>query len=90
MESIDAIPSKWETSDVEEVTVNPHTGEVVEGLSSSGAGPQVQRVHGTVTERPCPKCSEPDATMIFEAPMGVLVCDYCGYTLPPLIQDQPE
>lgn len=90
MDSVDDIPSTWETKDVETVTVNPHTGEVVEQVSSSGAGPQVQQVRGTVTRRPCPNCTEDDAEMIYEAPMGVIVCDYCGYSLTPMLQDQPE
>lgn len=78
------IPDSWEVTDVEVVTVNPKTGEVVDELSSSGAGPQVSQVRGTIKSKPCDNC---DDEMVYEAPMGALNCLKCGMTASPKIQD---
>jgi hypothetical protein len=77
MEAISEIPNDWETEDEEVVTVNPHTGEVQENLSSTGAGPQVNRVHGVIKEKPCENC---DKTMQYHPPNAALICDNCGTT----------
>lgn len=75
MESINEIPDDWETKDVEVVTVNPHTGEVEENLSSSGAGPHIEQVRGLIQRKPCENC---DAEMVYHAPNAALICDKCG------------
>lgn len=91
MDSISDIPDSWETKNVHVETVHEHTGEVVEeSLSSTGAGPFTEEVHGVVRSRPCPHCSNGDAQMIYEAPLAALVCERCGGTLPMQIQNQPE
>jgi len=87
MKSANDIPDEWEVENVEVVTVNPHTGEVINNLSSSGAGPQTEQVQGDVKSRPCTNC---DGEMILEAPMGAIVCQKCGQTYAPRIEDQPE
>lgn len=75
MESINQIPDEWETKEETVVTVNPHTGEVEDGLSSSGAGPQVQQVRGTIVSKPCENCEK---QMLYHAPNAALICDNCG------------
>lgn len=84
MQSIDEIPDSWETEDVEVVTVNPHTGEIVENLASSGAGPQVDQVRGTILSKPCSNC---EREMEYEAPLAALVCVGCGATEDPRIHE---
>lgn len=82
MKSIDEIPNDWDTDRVEVVTINPHTGEVQEGLSSTGAGPQEDQVRGLIEEKPCSECE--DGRLRFLAPEGVLECPSCMH------QEQPE
>lgn len=77
MEFINEIPDDWETADEEVVTVNPHTGEVEENLSASGAGPQKKQVRGTIQRKPCENC---DGEMVYHAPNAALICDKCGAT----------
>jgi len=75
MESINEIPDDWETEEETVVTVNPHTGEVEENLSSTGAGPQVEQVRGLIKSKPCSNC---DKSMQFHPPQAALLCDNCG------------
>lgn len=84
MKSIDEIPDSWETDRVEVVTVNPHTGEVLDNLSTSGAGPQTQEVRGLIEEKPCGECG---GDMRFLAPEGLLECMDCQHHESPEIQE---
>lgn len=84
MEAISDIPDSWETEDETVVTVNPHTDEVVENLSATGAGPQVKQVRGHIKSKPCSNC---DKEMQYQPPNAALICDNCGATEDPRIHE---
>lgn len=76
MESLSEIPDDWDTK-AEVVMMHPHTGEVAENLSSTGAGPHEPTVVGRIMEKPCSNC---EGRTVIAPAEGRLTCPECNYS----------